>query len=193
MNLTLHTIRFKIQKEDQNMAKSKVEELLKDIRVNLTQHSASARDEVRVMVEMLNDPNYKVNEYTNHGIVGQYCPYEDARKIVANIVSSGAKVPTAEAKKIAAEYEFSKSEATCMIGIAKEFVNTYVQTTRKLPLGGREKMSASLSLKEVAAQKKKLPNNGLAANSKGGEIVIPAHAAIKSSSPCPGYIRNGKK
>ena len=175
------------------MAKSKVEELLKDIRVNLTQHSASAKDEIRVMTEMLNDPTYKVAEYSNKGKIGEYCPYEDARKLVSSIVASGAKVPVAEAKKIAADYEFSKSEAASMIGISKEFVNTYVKTTRKLPLGGREKMSASLSLKEVAAQKKKLPNNGLAANSKGGEIIIPAHEAIRSSSSCPNYLRTGKK
>jgi hypothetical protein len=175
------------------MAKSKVEELLKDIRVNLSQHSASAKDEVRVMTEMLNDPTYKVDEYGNKGKVGEYCPYEDARKLVSSIVASGAKVPVAEAKKIAAEYEFSKSEAASMIGISKEFINTYVQTTRKLPLGGREKMSASLSIKEVPMQKKKLPNNGLAASSKGGEIVIPAHNAIKSSSACPNWIRQGKK
>ncbi len=175
------------------MGKSKVEELLKDIRVNLTQHSASARDEQRVMVEMLNDPNYVVGEYSAKGKIGEYCPYDDARKLVASIVASGAKVPVAEAKNIAADYEFSKSEATCMIGIAKEFVNTYVKTTRKLPLGGREKMSASLSLKEVSSQKKKLPNNGLAANSKGGEIVIPAHSAIKSSSPAPVWVRKGIK
>lgn len=175
------------------MAKSKVEELLKDIRVNLTQHSASAKDEVRVMVEMLNDPNYKVAEYSAKGKIGEYCPYDDARKLVASVVASGAKVPVAEAKKIASEYEFSKSEAASMIGISKEFINTYVKTTRKLPLGGREKMSASLSLKEVAAQKKKLPNNGLAANSKGGEIVIPAHEAIRSSSSCPQWTRKGIK
>ncbi len=175
------------------MAKSKVEELLKDIRVNLTQHSASAKDEVRVMVEMLNDPSYKVSEYSAKGKIGEYCPYEDARKLVASVVASGAKVPVAEAKKIAADYEFSKSEAASMIGISKEFINTYVKTTRKLPLGGREKMSASLSLKEVQAQKKKLPNNGLAANSKGGEIVIPAHEAIRSSSSCPAWTRKGIK
>lgn len=175
------------------MAKSKVEELLKDIRVNLTQHSASNKDEQRVMVEMLNDPTYKVGEYNNKGKIGEYCPYDDARKLVSSIIASGAKVPVAEAKKIASEYEFSKSEATSMINISKEFMNTYVQTTRKLPLGGREKMSASLSLKEIPAQKKKLPNNGLAANSKGGEIVIPAHCAIKSSSPCPIYVRQNKK
>lgn len=174
-------------------SKSKVEELLKDIRVNLSQKSASNKDEVRVMVEMLNDPSYVVGEYSNKGKIGEYCPYTEARKLVAGIIATGAKVPVAEAKKIASDYEFSKSEAGTMIGIGKEFINTYSHTGRKISLGGREKMSASLSLKEVPAQKKKLPNNGLAANSKGGEIIIPAHEALRSSSSCPNWLRQGKK
>ena len=173
--------------------KSKVEELLHDININLSQHSASQKDEVRVMVEMLNDPNYVVGEYGKEGKIGEYCPYTEARKLVSGILATGARIPVAEAKTIASNYEFSKSEASTMIGIGKEFINTYVKSGRKLPLGAREKMSVSLSLKEVPVQKKKLPNNGLADGKKDTNIIIPAHEAIRCSSSCPSWLRTGKK
>ena len=33
-------------------------------------------------------------------------------------------------------YEFKNQEANAMIGLSKEFINTYLNTGRKLPLGG---------------------------------------------------------
>jgi hypothetical protein len=171
---------------------SKVDELLHDIKINLSQHSASQKDETRVMVEMLNDPTYKVGEYDKSGKVGEYCPYEDARKLVSSVLSTGAKIPVAEAKKIASEYEFSKAEANSMINISKEFVNTYIKTGRKLPLGGREKMGVSLSLKEVPTQQKKLPANGIAGAKGDTTIIIPEHETIKVSGGCPVWQRTGK-
>lgn len=166
--------------------KSKVEELLHDIEINLSQKSASQKDEVRVMQEMLNDKTYVVGEYSKDGKTGEYCPYTSARKIVSSILSNGAKIPVAEAKNIAENYEFSKPEAAEMIAISKEFVNTYIQTGRKLPLGGRENMNASLSLKKVEVQNKKLPNGS-------GGIIIPEHYTIRSQGGCPKWVRTGDK
>ena len=172
------------------MAKSKVEELLHDINVNLSQKSASQKDEVRVMQEMLNDKTYVVGEYNKSGRIGDYCPSADARKMVTSILSNGAKVPVAEAKNIAEQYEFSRTEATSMVGISKEFVNTYVQTGRKLYLGGREKMATSLALKVVETQRKTLPNMSTGGNS---EIIIPEHMTVRAKGGCPKWLKNGKK
>ena len=96
------------------MAKSKVEELLHDINVNLSQKSASQKDEVRVMQEMLNDKSYVVGEYGKNGRVGDYCPSADARKVVASVLSNGAKIPVAEAKNIekVVDYDLSVSNET---------------------------------------------------------------------------------
>lgn len=166
-----------------------VTELLKDIEVNLSQRSASAKDETRVMQAMLNDPDYKVGEYTKAGKVGEYCPRESAQAVVKSIIQNGAKVSSAEANSIAQGYQFSKSEAENMCDISKEFINTYVQCGRKLPLGGRENMNVSLAIKRVPAQDKKLPNKGISGATNKDIIKIPAHNTIKSQGGCPKWLR----
>ena len=165
-----------------------VMDLVKDIRTNLKQKSASQKDEVRVMKAMLNDKDFRVGEYTKDGKIGEYSPYEDSRKMVTTILSSAGKLPTAEAKEIANKYEFSKSEATTMINISKEFVNTYVHTGRKLPLGGREDMNVAVQLKEVPESVKQFPKGGIG-SSERGQVTIPAHNTLKVAGPCPSYLK----
>lgn len=165
-----------------------VVELVKDIKVNLSQRSASQKDEVRVMQAMLNDKTFKVGEYTKEGKVGEYCPREDAEKLVSTVLTSAAKLSAAEAKELADKYEYSKAEATGMVNISKEFVNTYVKTGRKLALGGREDMNVSLSLKEVEASTKQFPKNGVGSTERGS-VEVPAHCTIKTSGPCPVWLK----
>ena len=166
----------------------KVKDLVQEIAVNLSQKSASQKDEVRVMQAMLNDKTYVVGEYNKSGKVGEYCPYDDSRKMIANVISAAAKVPAAESKQLASEYEFTKSDANVMVGISKEFVNTYVGTGRKLPLGGRENMNVSLQQKKVDEKKKQFPVNGVG-SSERGEVTIPAHVTLKASGPCPVWLK----
>lgn len=166
----------------------RVDEILKDIKINLAQRSASRKDEIRVMQGMLNDKNYSVGEYAADGKVGDYYPRKDAEKLVSSILTNGAHISSAEAATIASNYEFSKSDAVAMIGVSKEFINTYVKSGRKLPLGGREDMSVALSLKDIPAQKKRLPVNAL--NSKDKTIVIPKHSTIKAQGGCPKWVRD---
>ena len=166
----------------------RVVDLVKDIRTNLKQKSASQKDEVRVMKAMLNDKDFRVGEYTKDGKIGEYSPYEDSRKMVTTILSSAGKLPTAEAKEIANKYEFSKSEATTLINISKEFVNTYVHTGRKLPLGAREDMNVAVQLKEVPESVKQFPKGGIG-SSERGQVTIPAHNTLKVAGPCPSYLK----
>ena len=166
----------------------RVIDLVKDINTNLKQKSASQKDEVRVMRAMLNDKEFKVGEYSKEGKVGEYSPYEDSRKMVSTILSSAAKIPSSEAKEIADKYEFSKAEATTMINISKEFINTYAHTGRKLPLGAREDMSVAIQLKEVPQSVKQFPKGGIGSTERG-QVTIPAHNTLKVSGPCPSYLK----
>lgn len=167
---------------------SKVETLVKDIRTNLTQASSSQKDEVIVMTEMLNDKDYKVGEYTKEGKVGEYCPYDDSRKMVANIINKTAKISSAEAKTLAEDFQFGKTESTSMVNISKEFINTYLGTGRKLPLGGRETMNVSLIAKHIDETKKQFPVGGIGSKERG-EVTIPAHDSVKVSAPCPIWLK----
>ena len=166
----------------------RVTDLVKDIRTNLKQRSASQKDEVRVMRAMLNDKDFRVGEYSKEGKVGEYSPYEDSRKMVSTILTSAAKIPTAEAREISNKYEFSKSEANTLINISKEFVNTYAHTGRKLPLGAREDMNVTVQLKEVQESVKQFPKGGIG-SSERGQVTIPAHNTLKVSGPCPVYLK----
>ena len=47
-----------------------VRELVNEINNTRTQTSASAKDEVRVMKAMLNDPDFKVDVYGKSGVEG---------------------------------------------------------------------------------------------------------------------------
>jgi len=171
----------------------KVSMLVKEIREGLSQTSSSQKDEVRVMRTMLNDRDYKVDVYGKDGVSGQYCPAEDARIIAASIISSAAKIPAAEAAKLAENYEFSKNEATLMIDVSKEFVNTFLQTGRKFPLGGREKSNVSLAIKDVESTTRTYPKK-VGVNNDGtprfgkGEVQVNAHQSVRVFAPCPPWV-----
>jgi hypothetical protein len=170
-----------------------VKSLISEIKTNLSQTSASQKDEVRVMRAMLNDTSYKVDIYEKEGKVGEYCPAEDARKMITSVIASAAKVPTAEAEQMASAHEFKKSEAETFINISKEFTNTYIQTGRKLPLGGRATSDVALSEKHVDATDRPYPKK-TGVDQEGKDIYIkaiakvPAHDSVKVYSPCPAWI-----
>ena len=171
-----------------------VKGLLNEIKSNLSQTASSSKDEVKVMKAMLNDKEYKVDIYGKNGKEGEYCPAEDARKMVASVMSSSAKIPQSEAEKLMENYEFKKSEATSMINISKEFVNTFIKTGRKLPLGAREKSNVSLSLKEVEESTRTYPKK-VGVNADGtdryekAETKISAHESVKVHAPCPSWVK----
>lgn len=174
---------------------SNVNDLIKDIKTNLKQKNASQKDEVRVMQAMLNDTEYKVDVYDKTGVIGQYCPAEDFRSMEASIIASAAKISKDEAKALADAHEVSKNEAATMVGVSKEYINTYLGTGRKLPLGGRAETNFALSLKEVAEKSKPTPHK-VGVGEAGEDIyetpnkTIPAHLGLKAYSSCPDWIKN---
>lgn len=136
---------------------SKTTELIKEIKEGLTQTSSSQKDEVRIMQSMLNDKDYVVGVYGKEGKKEDYSPSADYRKMVSNVIAGTTKMKKEEAEQLADKYEVTKSDAASMVGISKEFVNTYLTCGRKLPLGGREKSNFELSIKENKECVKKYP------------------------------------
>lgn len=171
-----------------------VTELIKEIGDNLSQTSSSRKDEIRIMTAMLNDPSYEVAIYGKDGIEGTYNPAEDFRSMCASVISNAAKVPIAEATQLVSDYSVRKSEATTMVNISKEFVNTFLQTGRKLPLGAREKSDVSLSLKKVDATTRMYPQK-IGVNDDGSDrysktpTTIPAHESVRVHAPCPSWVK----
>ena len=171
-----------------------VKGLVNEIKTGLSQTSSSHKDEVRVMKAMLNDPSYEVRVYSKEGVVDTNNPCKDFRAMCSSIVSSAAKVPQAEAANMMESYEVKKSEAASMVNISKEFVNTFLHTGRKLPMGAREKSDVSLSLKMVAPSTRLYPqkvgvnDDGSARYSKS-PTTVPEHEAIRVHAPCPSWVK----
>lgn len=173
---------------------SKVQELVLEVKTNLSQTSSSQRDEIAVMRSMMNDTSYEVGIYSTEGMVGVYCPAKEVRNTFASVLSSAAKVPMQEATKLMDNYEFKKPDAATMVDLSKEFINTFLQTGRKLPLGSREKSNVSLSLKQVEATTRSYPKKvGIAADGspkyEKANTSVPEHQSIKVHASCPAWVK----
>lgn len=173
-----------------------VKDLIKEINNNRTNASSNVKDEQRVMQAMLNDKDYKVDVYKSTGVVGTYCPYEESRRMLTNVIKDTTKIGAKEAAELAENYEFGRAESEIMVGISKEFVNTYVETGRKLPLGGREKSNIALEKKVKEARANTYPKKvGVDANGKdiyenvNDGTVIPAHGTLKVHAGCPAWLK----
>ena len=174
-----------------------VKKLVSDIKSNITQTTGSHKDEVLVARAMLNDKTYSVSVYSKNGEIEQYCPSDVAREMSATTISQAAKIPKPEAVNLMKEYEYTKTEAEAFVSLSKEFVQTYIQTGRKLPLGGREMSDVSLSLKHVEGGKRRYPiPSGIDENgnrtAKSGEVDVPSYETIKAVGPCPTWRKNKK-
>lgn len=174
------------------MEKVSTNALIKEIKEGLSQVNASHKDEVAVMQAMLNDPDYEVAIYTKKGQTGTYNPCKDFRGMCASIVANTTKIPSEEAKTLMDGYIVKRSEADSMVNVSKEFVNTFLHTGRKLPLGGRENSDVSLCLKEVPETVRSCPRR-VGVNGDGSNqynrvpTTIAAHEAIRVHAPCPSW------
>ena len=126
-----------------------VKDLVSSIKGDLRQSSASSKDEIAVMTAMLNDTTFVVDELGKDGeVVTSYCPAKVARELSASIVKGVTKMSIAEANELVEDYTFTKKEAGAMVKLSKEFVNTYLDTGRKINFGDREGKSLSLVQKD---------------------------------------------
>lgn len=173
---------------------STVQELVKEIRDGLSQVSSSTKDEVRIMQAMLNDVNYEVGVYGNSGLKETYNPAKDYRTMLAGVVASTTKISKDEAISLVNAHEVTKAEASTMVNVSKEFVNTYIHTGRKLPFGGREKSNIAISGKEVEATVKTYPkkvgvNEDGTGRYESGERKVPSHFTAKIYGSCPDWVK----
>lgn len=161
-------------------------QIIAEVTDNVNQRSSSKKDEITVMKAMINDPNFTVGVYDKSGKVGEYCPSQEVRKMVSNIVTATTKIPNTEAKELVDMYEFTKSDASTLINLSKEFVNTYLHTGRKLPLGGRQNSNVELMWKEIGDRTAEIPVKG---TNDRVQTVVPAHGGIKAINTCPSWIK----
>jgi len=161
-------------------------QIIAEVTDNVSQKSASRKDEITVMRAIMNDPEFSVEVYDKGGKVEDYYPSRDLRKMVSNVVSATTKVPAKEASELVNNYEFTKADAAAMVGLSKEFINTYLHTGRKLPLGGRKNSNIELMWKEIGDRTAGIPTKD---GDKRSETFIPAHGGIKVSNPCPSWVK----
>ena len=165
-----------------------VKDMVSTIKKDLRQASASSKDEVNVMMAMINDKSFKVDELSSTGeVASTYCPAEVAEELAANIIKGATKVTTAEAEELAKNHQFTKKEASAMVTIAKEWTNTYLDTGRKIKFGNREGKSLVLSQKDKEASVCTFPKKvGIDADGTPryqlAETTIPAYKEVKAVS-----------
>ena len=168
--------------------------MIKDIKTNLSQQNSSRKDEVRVMQAMLSDDSYEVGIYNKEGQESSYNPASDFKAMCASVMSRAAKITNAEATELMKDFVPNKTEAGIMVDLSKEFVNTYLQTTRKMHLGGREKMNVSMTMIDVPKSEKSFPrkigidDNGNNVYAKT-PVTIPAHQTVKVTASCPDWLK----
>lgn len=169
-------------------------DVIRDIQNTRTQVSANARDELRVAQAMLNDPTYSVDIYGKTGVIATYCPYEETRGMIASILKDTTHISTKEATELANGYSFDKNTAEAMIHFSKEFISTYTQTGRKLPLGCRATSNVALIAKHKEPKESSYPvptpdgNGNTIYNSSSS--ITPGYDTLKAIGTCPVHVKN---
>ena len=171
---------------------SQVEQLVEEIRGSLNRNkNCSQEDEVRVMQAMLNDKDFKVDLYGRNGKVTEYCPAQEFKRMESSIISSALRISKDEAASLMDDYSVSKSEAEVMVNLSKQFINTYVDTDRKISLGSRTDRHLQLSKKVVPERSRPCPKKiGVSEDGKSiyeSPIVTkPEHITLKVHTLEPG-------
>ena len=160
--------------------------------------TTSQKQEVFVCNAMMNDTTYEVPVYSGSGYQGVYNPAQSFRRAISSSISHMTGMPRVEADKLVKNYEFTPAEATEILNFSKEFINTYLQTGRKLPLGGRERSNVSLKLKPIEAGFVSYPVKvGEDSNGKPicetKETYVGGYETIKVYGPWPQWCKDNVK
>lgn len=187
------------------MGTVRVKDLIKEINASrnptdnrITYDTKSQKDELAVMKAMLNDKSYKVNIYGPDGLEGSICPSDIVRNTVSSVIVGTTGITDKEAKALVDKYEFTTKEAKGFIDFSKEYINTYLLTGRKLPLGGRETSNVSLIRKTIPAGYVKYPVK-VGEDEHGRNICeseetyVEQYHSIKVYGPCPVWVKDKHK
>lgn len=169
-----------------------VKALIEKVKEECNQEAVSKKDEVKVMQAMLNDTSYEVGIYGKDGQEDVYNPAKDFKKMQTNIIASALNINKKEAETVMETYEVTTSDAASMVNIGKEFINTYLNTGRKIALGAREDSNFALTKKVVPERSKKYIKRTVTESgdtiTEQLEKIIPEHAGLKVRSACPSWI-----
>ena len=169
------------------MAKSELENVIEEIKKNAKQISINKIDEVKVMKSMLNDKNFKMAIYDkNEGYMGDKCPAEEATQFVASVIQSATGLDSKDSKHLADNYEFTKKDAVFMVNNAKDFLEVYMKTGRKINIIQNGAGEASIYARDIPAGTKNIPAKPGSPETK--QISTPAYTKIVSISKSPKYI-----
>lgn len=161
------------EKKTMNQLMSEIKEQTKK------QKSASRVDEINVMKTMLNDPDFSVSEYhKSKGYLGKKCPREEAVKFISSIAVSLTGIDSKSATIAANNYEFTKKDAIFLLDNSKSFMQTYLDTGRKLPIVQDSKIEASIMTRDIESKEKATP---------GGRVTVPAYTKVVCRSRNPKY------
>lgn len=168
--------------------KSELEGIIEEIKTTAKQISINKVDEVKVMRSMLNDKNFKIPIFDkNEGYIGDKCPAEEATNFVASVIQTATGLDSKDSKHLADGYEFTKKDATFMVNNAKDFIETYMRTGRKLNIIQNGAGEASIYAKDIPAGVKNIPAKPGSPELK--QISTPAYTKIVSISKSPKYVK----
>ena len=184
----------------------KVEDIISEIRkqrldqinqnnVKRIYDTKSSRDEIRVMQGMMNDTTYQVNVYQGNNITGIYNPAVTFRNMFSSVLSEMTGMNKIETNEIVKNYTFDQKSASTMVDFSKEFINTYLKTERKIPLGGRDKSNIALKSKTIPAGFIKYPvkiteNNDGKVVCESKQAYVPEYKSVKIFAPCPIWLKD---
>lgn len=175
-----------------------VQEVLDNIKQSKSNDTSyktkSKKDEVKVMRSILNDKNYEVSVYGPNGIEGIYNPSLSTRKAISSILQNAVHISKQESDLIMNSYEFNNLEASEFVNLGKEFINTYLDTGRKVCLGGRERSDISFYKRTIPSYSIKSPipkKNSDGSINYNDTIVtnVAEYDTIKIASRCPKWLK----
>ena len=85
------------------------------------------------------------------------CPAEEAKQFISNIIRATTGLDAKDSKHLAENYEFTKKDAVYLVNNAKDFMEVYMRTGRKLNIIQNADGEASIYAREIPAGTKNIP------------------------------------
>lgn len=164
---------------------TELEKVISDIKENTKQIAINKTDEVKVMVAMLNDKEFRYQKYEkNIGRVGEVNPRSQMVNLATDIIFNATGLEKKNCAILADKLTFSKKDAQTIIDLNKEFLDVYTSTGRKINLIQNERTEANVYVKEMGSTVKAIPNkeDGTIKN-----IKTSPYTKLASQSSCPKY------
>jgi hypothetical protein len=165
-------------------------ELIDQIKQNTKNKSQSISDQLRVQQMLLNDPDYEISIYDkNKGRIGSRNVHTEAVNFISDISSAITGVDKKEAFECASKYKFTKKDANFFYNMNRDFMQTYLQTGRKINIVQTENSEASIFYRPVASREKIVPGR----NGNGNRsTVVSAFQKVVVRSRAPKYMKKGQ-